>query len=201
MGCQQAQDLGGIRQTATGFARATLLPAGKGPSACPRTPPGMQAATSGGCLFIISDSSACQGSALCRANRGLAHSCRKVLRKASRGKANAGIEAAPTIPDRPGGTFCGHSDSPCVACLLRSCSRPLSCSAARGQAGEAFFSRLRLHRGTRRRPVQGNKAFVSSPSCCWRLLREKLLRGHNYPFVDDTRISLSTPGPNCFRSV
>lgn len=121
------------RNQASGTAGATPLMAGKGPSDCPRVPLGTQAATFGGSLSIISDSSACQGSALCRANTGLAHRCRKVLRTVSRGRENTGVDAAPTIPARRGGTFRGCSDSPCVACLLRSCSRPLSCSAAWGE--------------------------------------------------------------------
>lgn len=68
--CQRNQ-----AEIASGTAGATQLMAGKGPSGCPRMPPGMQAATSGGSLFIGSDSSACQGSALCRAHTGLAHGC------------------------------------------------------------------------------------------------------------------------------
>lgn len=133
--CQRNQ-----REVASGTARATQLIAGRGPSACPCTPPGRQAAASGGSLFTISDSSGWQGSALCGANTGLAHSCRKALSKVSLGREDAGVDEASAVLDRPGGTFCGHSDSPRVACLLRSCSRPLSCSAAQGQAEEAVFS-------------------------------------------------------------
>lgn len=91
-------------EIASGTSGATQLTAAKGPSGRPRMPPGMQAATSGGGLFIISDSSACQGSALCRASPGLAHGCRKVLRMVSRGREDAGGDAAPAIPDRRGGT-------------------------------------------------------------------------------------------------
>lgn len=133
--CQRSES-----EVASGTARATRLIAGRGLSACPCTPPGRQAAASGGSLFTISDSSGWHGSALCGANTGLAHSCREALSKVSLGREDAGVDAASTILDRLGGTFCGHSDGPHVACLLRPCSRPLSRSAARGQADQAFFS-------------------------------------------------------------
>lgn len=170
--CQRNQT-----ETASGNARATQLIARKGPSACPRTPPGTQAAASGGSLFIISDSSGCQGSALCRANTGLAHSCRtehrEVLRKVSWGTETTGVSAAPTVLGRPGGTFCGHSDSPCVACLLRPCSRPLSCSAAWRQAAR-LFSPLPVpaHRGpgegrSREQGVCEQPFLLPAAGVCW----------------------------------
>lgn len=127
--CQRNQT-----ETESGTAGATQLIPGKGPSNCPRTPPGTQGATSAGSLFIISDSSGCQCSALYRANTALAHHCRKALKKVSQGRENTGSQCGSCNRRQVGGTFCGHSL--CVA----SCSGPLSCSAAWGQANEAFFS-------------------------------------------------------------
>lgn len=155
-------------------------------------------------LFIISDSSGCQGSAFYRANTGLAHSCRKAPRKVSRGRENTGVDAALTIPDRLGGTFCGHSDSLCVACLLRSCSRPLSCSAAWGQADKAFFSpACACTQGDQAKACSREQGICEQPfllpaaGVCW---------GRSYCGDIITRLwmthrSLSTPGPNRFRSV
>ena len=180
-------------------ARATQLIAGRGPSACPCTPPGRPAATSGGSLFIISDSSGCQGSALCGATAGLAHSCRKALSKVSLGREDAGMDVASTVLDRLGSTFCGHSDSPRVACLLGSCSRPPSCSAALGQAEEAFFSPACACTRDQGEAYSRQQGLCEAGCQC--LLGKKQLRGHNYPFADDTQVSLSTPGPSCFRSV
>lgn len=71
----------------------------------PHMPAGMQAAVAGGSLFLISDSSACEGSALCRADTGQAHGClSESTEDCFPGEENTGVDAAPTIPGRRGGT-------------------------------------------------------------------------------------------------
>lgn len=145
--CQRNQT-----ETETGTARATQLIPGKGPSICPRTPPGMQGATSAaGSLFIISNSSGCQGSALYRANTALAHRCRKALKKVSQGRENTGSQCGSCNQRQVCGTFCGHSlcglllRATVLLCCLGASQRGflLPACAAHGGPGKGLFKGTR----------------------------------------------------------
>lgn len=166
-------------------------------------PAGMQAAVAGGSLFLISDSSACEGSALCRADTGQAHGClSKSTEDCFPGEENTGVDAAPTIPGRRGGT----SAEAVTAGVWLTGSDPAPGhrpALPPGASRQGFLLRLRLHAGDWAEAVQGNQALGNRPSPGRRLVSagEDVTAGHNYPCVDDTQISQSTPGPHCSRSV
>lgn len=199
VGCTDAREI--RLRLRLGLPGHTAPPCGGTPrlSSPPRHHPGMLAALS---LFIISDSSGCQRLAACRASK---YRAGKRLWKGTEeglrglGRENAGV--------RRGGTFCGHGDSPCVACPLRSYS-----SRHPAQLPGGRLTRLSSpHRclptrdpGTRRKACAREKGICEqfSPLPAAGVCRA---RSHCRDVISrwwmTHRSACLPPGPDCFRSV
>lgn len=158
--------------------------------------PGPRQATSGGGVFIIAHSSACQRSASGRVNTGLANGCRQALREPL-GERESQCAHGPAVLHRLVAPCV--STAPACVCSLhpRILLRPPSRPAALGQANKAFFSPRCVHTRDQAEACLREKGICEQPSRCWCLLGTESLLRWNHPLVGGTQVC----PPLGFRSV